>query len=293
MGFPNTPSNGQTAVVNGITYTYDSARTAWIRSSTTAFNLYTASNIAPSVPKLGDQWYYIATDVLYEYISDGTSSYWVDVDSLGQVGNISTISDATLQGNVVVGVDTRYSIGASNGYVKNVYANSITANSITVNGNIVPSANVTYNLGSTTNRFKDLWLSGNTIYLGGATMSTDGANVTISNPQGGSFSVAGTSSGSANVAFGNVFANYFFANGTAFTSSSFGNTDVSAYLQSGSVTNFLAAGITNSNPISYNAKTITVNTTIANTYNAVSGGPITIADGITVTIADGAVWSIV
>jgi hypothetical protein len=137
MGFPNTPSNGQTAVVNGITYTYDSARTAWIRSSTTTYNLYTASNIAPSTPSLGDQWYYIATDILYEYISDGTSSYWVDVDSLGQVGNITSIADATLQGNLVVGLNNVYSIGASNGYVKNLFANSITGNTITVNTGII------------------------------------------------------------------------------------------------------------------------------------------------------------
>jgi len=232
MGFPNSPINGETAVVNGITYTYDSTRTAWVRSSATAYNLYTASNIAPTSPKFGDQWYYIASDTLFEYISDGTSSYWVDTQSLGQVGNISSMSDTTLSGNVVVGLNNVYSIGASNGYIKNLFANAVTANAITVNGNIIPSANVTYNLGSTTNRFKDLWLSGNTIYLGGATMSTDGANVTISNPQGGSFSVAGSSSGNANVSFGNVFANYFFANGAAFTSSSYGNTDVAAYLVS-------------------------------------------------------------
>ena len=33
-------------------------------------------------------------------------------------------------------------------------------------GNVEPSANVTYSLGTTTNRWKDLWLSGTTIYLG-------------------------------------------------------------------------------------------------------------------------------
>jgi len=223
MGWPSSPINGQTAVVNGITYTYDSSRTAWIRSSSTTFNLFTASNIAPTTPSLGDQWYYIATDILYEYISDGTSSYWVDTDSLGQVGNVTNIADSTLQGNLVVGVDTRYSIGASNGYLRNLFANSVTANSITVNGDILPSANVVYNLGSSSQRFKDLWLSGNTIYLGGANISAIGSNVTITNPQGAS----------ANVTFGNVFGNYYFANGAAFSSSSFGNADVAAYLRSG------------------------------------------------------------
>lgn len=31
--FPVSPTNGQTAVVNNITYTYDSAQTAWLRTS--------------------------------------------------------------------------------------------------------------------------------------------------------------------------------------------------------------------------------------------------------------------
>ena len=31
--FPGSPTNGQTTVVNGITYTYNSSQTAWIRTS--------------------------------------------------------------------------------------------------------------------------------------------------------------------------------------------------------------------------------------------------------------------
>jgi len=147
MGFPNTPSNGQTAVVNGITYTYNSARTAWVRSSTTTYNLYTASNIAPTTPSLGDHWYYIASDILFEYVNDGTTSYWVDIQSLGQVGNISNMSDTTLSGNVVVGLNTVYSIGAQNGYLKNVYANTVIANS-TVTGNIVTTNGVFWSNGN-------------------------------------------------------------------------------------------------------------------------------------------------
>jgi hypothetical protein len=42
-----------------------------------------------------------------------------------------------------------------------------------------------------------------------------------------------------------------------------------------------------------NGKTVTTNRTIASTENAMSSGPITIADGITVTIADGGEWAIV
>jgi hypothetical protein len=34
--FPNSPTNGQTVTVNNITYTYDSAQTAWIRTGATS-----------------------------------------------------------------------------------------------------------------------------------------------------------------------------------------------------------------------------------------------------------------
>jgi hypothetical protein len=42
-----------------------------------------------------------------------------------------------------------------------------------------------------------------------------------------------------------------------------------------------------------NSKTVTANRTITSTENAMSSGPITIADGVTVTIQDGGEWAIV
>lgn len=42
-----------------------------------------------------------------------------------------------------------------------------------------------------------------------------------------------------------------------------------------------------------NDKTITTNYTIAATQNAMTAGPVTISNGITVTVSDGATWSIV
>ena len=48
---------------------------------------------------------------------------------------------------------------------------------VTSAGHIVPSEDVTYDLGSSSYRFRDLYLSGNTIDLGGATISYDGTNL--------------------------------------------------------------------------------------------------------------------
>ena len=42
---------------------------------------YTASASAPASPDPGDHWYSTVNDVLYEYINDGTSNYWVDITS--------------------------------------------------------------------------------------------------------------------------------------------------------------------------------------------------------------------
>lgn len=109
--------------------------------------VFTASNTAPVTPNESDFWYKISDDILLQYISDGTSSYWVDVQS------------PTLFANTA-GVLT--SLGET-----------------TITGNLIPSANITYNLGSTNYRFKDLFLSGTTIDLGGATIKTDSGSGAI------------------------------------------------------------------------------------------------------------------
>lgn len=126
MSFPTSPINGEIATVNGIKYSYSSATNSWTRIAAGRFAAAAAAS-PPSNPALGDQWYNTNLDILFEYISDGTSSYWVDIVSLGQAsGNVSALADTTLQGNVVVGQGNVYSIGASNGFVKNIYANTVT-----------------------------------------------------------------------------------------------------------------------------------------------------------------------
>jgi hypothetical protein len=78
---------------------------------------------------------------------------------------------------------------------------------VTVTGHIIPSANVTYSLGDTTHRFKDLYLSGSTIDLNGATIKSTSGSITFTNPLGASFSVTGSGSGQSTASFGNLIAN--------------------------------------------------------------------------------------
>jgi hypothetical protein len=263
---------------------------------------FTASNTAPSSPNPSDFWYYVAGDVLFQYIDDGDSEQWVDIGSPYNT-QTQTISDAVLSNVTVsswanvntvrtslgitpttIGIappvspqlgDTWYNTnedvmyqyindGVGNWWV-DISSDTLSTVGATnlldtrVQGNIIPTANLTYSLGNVDFQWKNLYVSSNTIYIGGTGLSVVNGTLQL----GGAPLVT------------------------------YANTDAAAYLQSGSLTNFLAAGITNSNPISYNAKTILANVTIANTYNAVSGGPITIANNVVVTIADGAVWSIV
>jgi hypothetical protein len=167
MSFPVSPVNGQITTVNNTTYVYNSTNKSWTRSvgvsgtanvttvNATTVNTtngvfysngvvygpnYTASTTTPANAKPNDRWYYTPTDTVYEYIFDGNNTQWVDVT--GQtINNLGT-------------------------------ANSVSGN-LTVFGNIVPGANVTYTLGTPTARFSSLYLSGNTIDLGGAVMKTD------------------------------------------------------------------------------------------------------------------------
>lgn len=179
MSFPDSPNNLDVTIVNGITYEYSAAKTAWIRrqvslsditftGNVTANKVYTteirwAGNnsifnagityraaTTPAVARTGDQWYNTTNDVLYEYINDGTTSYWVDIQSLGtSTGNAVTSSfdDLTLSGNIILTSNLVYSIGGDTGRLKNIFAGnaySNTANIGTVNaGNIVVGSNVT------------------------------------------------------------------------------------------------------------------------------------------------------
>ena len=46
-------------------------------------------------------------------------------------------------------------------------------------------------------------------------------------------------------------------------------------------------------PFWLNPKTVSASFTVPNTHNALSIGPITVGDGISVTVSSGAVWTII
>jgi hypothetical protein len=91
------------------------------------------------------------------------------------------------------------------------------AGQVQVDGNILPTSNVTYDLGSSNLRFRDLYLSGNTINLGSNKITTDelgrinvGSNIfaiNILGINGNITNVSSTNTTSTNVTATNVTAN--------------------------------------------------------------------------------------
>jgi hypothetical protein len=81
---------------------------------------YTASTSPPTSPSTGWQWYNSSTDVLYEYITDGTTPYWVDISSPafsnGPAGNLA------INGNLIAGANAVYDIGSTVQTFANIYA---------------------------------------------------------------------------------------------------------------------------------------------------------------------------
>jgi len=88
------------------------------------------------------------------------------------------------------------------GLWKTVATSSVT-NLIELNTDIIPNANVTYDLGSTEKAFKDLYLSGNTLVLGTA-LITSTESGTIALPEG---TTIGSEPGVSNTELQAVLAN--------------------------------------------------------------------------------------
>jgi len=143
----------------------------------------------------------------------------------------------------------------------------------------LPSANVTYSLGSESLQWKDLWVSGNTIYIGGSAL-------TVAN---GQLSIGGNTVGSA-VTYSNVnvkaytetmgFANYSNVNVAAYTQTqsftNYSNVNVAAFVTTNGLTNY-----SNVNVVAYTQTQSYTNYSNVN-LSAYLGGAVTIGGNLTI-----------
>ena len=117
-------------------------------------------------------------------------------------GNISA-------GNVIAG--TLYGNIGGGSTLANIY----------VTGSLIPNANVTYDLGTPTQRWRDGWFSGTTIHIGSESLSVDNNGKWTFTSKGSAVELGKETEfnpPTANIS-GNVTAsNFYFSNGTALTS---------------------------------------------------------------------------
>ena len=95
----------------------------------------------------------------------------ISATGLVTAGNVETNGYMSSAGNVTAG-------NVNTGGVVKTQDFSILGNVI---GNLIPSSNVTYNLGSSNRLWKDLYLSGTSIYLGDQTITSNATSVTTGN----------------------------------------------------------------------------------------------------------------
>ena len=88
--------------------------------------VYTAAISPPAGPDVGDQWYDTTSDVLYEYINDGTSNYWVDTTSPAFAGGV--VANVAISGTLIPIANVTYDIGTSSVYFRNTYTQNLYTN---------------------------------------------------------------------------------------------------------------------------------------------------------------------
>jgi hypothetical protein len=149
-----------------------------------------------------------ATSSKFEDVFDSTYNLNDDSLLLGPVGITGTkglwyasigATPATLAATGSTGQVAANSTGiwiciAENTWIK-VSSNSSIGG--TVSGHLIPESDVTYDLGSTGHRFRDLYISGTTLYMGNSRITTDDSgNFSFISPIGGTTVIGPSGSGS-------------------------------------------------------------------------------------------------
>jgi len=87
---------------------------------------YTAATAPPIDPKIGDQWWDTDNSVLYEFLDDGTSTYWVDTTSPAFAGGV--VANVAISGTLVPVANVTFDVGTSNVYFRNTYTQNLYTN---------------------------------------------------------------------------------------------------------------------------------------------------------------------
>jgi hypothetical protein len=176
--------------------------------ASSAFTFNTASNVLSVVGNVAGT-YFIGNGALLTGIAAGYGNTNVAVYLASGTDSSNIVTTANVTGGNVL---TSGMVSATG----NIIGSNIVGGNLSVGGNVLsnllPVSNITYDLGSSTQRWRDLWLANSTIYLGNAQISANATALTITNPAGGTTVLQGstpsitgnTVSASGNITGGNV-----------------------------------------------------------------------------------------
>ena len=190
MSFPNSPNDLDIAVVNGITYEYSLAKTAWIRRQVGISDLTIAGNVTAANVYLSNGVYWSGNSVPYvQSLAAGTTDQLQYKSASGFAGANITFNSAT--GNLVISsitnsVDTNTGalvVEGGIGVGGNVYSDKLYATS----GIYWAGNSVSYGAGGTANQIQ---------YNSGA--GPAGANITFDSTTGNLVITSTTNSFDAN-----------------------------------------------------------------------------------------------
>jgi len=154
----------------------------------------------------GDAGLAANTAAVMPYIINASESYTVGANLQGLFSQPIEIDGELDVEGILIEVGVSQNAESSQIYFDNsgtFYGNTgftfnITSGNVDIPGNvnpsgdIIPAASNTYSLGSNANRWSNLYLAGNTIYIGNSTISEDSGNLVLTNSDGGTFTVEGT-----------------------------------------------------------------------------------------------------
>jgi len=167
------------------------------QNSAFAFGNVYANNTAVLATSVGDVLTLSAGNNI-SIIGNNTSktvSIGVTGISLNSISNgTSNVNVVSPDGNVTVGI-----AGTSNIAV-------FSPDGATITGHVLPSANITYDLGSPTQRWRSMYVGANTIDIGGATISANlsAGSLVLTGPDGAEFFLTGTNTLNAVGHFGMI-----------------------------------------------------------------------------------------
>lgn len=179
----------------------------------------TFSNIAPTSPVVGDRW--INSEDLIElvYVNDGDNSFWLEPagGSGGGGGSGNFVFSNTAPTTAGIGdrwmdSDTLrefvYIYDGDNYLWVEPYIDTVVSgtsvNLRAVSTSILPTANVAFDLGSSSLQWRDLYLSGNTINLGGTSIKSTSNGVSLTSTANSQQNIALTVSSIRLASEGNV-----------------------------------------------------------------------------------------